>query len=349
VNAGLTASPSAGGSRQAVAVQLLVLGGTRFLGRALVEDALARGHQVTLFNRALTNPELFPEAERVRGDRTDDLSALEGRTWDAVLDVATFLPRVVRLSVEALGGFASSGETGGRVGRYVYVSSISVYADQSTPPVEGAAVLELEDPADERIESYGALKAVCERIVTDAFGEAATIVRPGLIVGPHDPTGRFTYWPVRVAAGGEVLAPGSPDDPVQFVDVRDLAAWILDLTERGVDGVFNATGESMPFERLLDECRAVSGSDAQFTWVRSEQLLEAGVEEWMGVPLWIASPGWGAANRVVVAGAIERGLSFRPLAETIRDTLAWNAEREWPPAEGVGLSPARERELLDLA
>jgi 2'-hydroxyisoflavone reductase len=321
-------------------VQLLVLGGTRFLGRALVEDALARGHEVTLFNRGLTNPELFPEAERVRGDRTEDLTALEARTWDAVLDVATFLPRVVDLSVEALRG---------RVGRYVYVSSISVYADQSTPPVEGAAVLELEDPTDERIESYGALKAACERIVTDAFGEAATIVRPGLIVGPHDPTDRFTYWPVRVAEGGEVLAPGSPDDPVQFVDVRDLAAWILELTERGVDGVFNATGESMPFERLLDECRAVSGSDARFTWVPSEQLLEAGVEEWMGVPLWIASPGWGAANRVVVARAIERGLSFRPLAETISDTLAWNAEREWPPVEGVGLSPARERELLALA
>jgi nucleoside-diphosphate-sugar epimerase len=321
-------------------VQQLVLGGTRFLGRALVEDALARGHEVTLFNRGLTNPELFPEAERVRGDRTEDLTALEARTWDAVLDVATFLPRVVDLSVEALRG---------RVGRYVYVSSISVYADQSTPPVEGAAVLELEDPTDERIESYGALKAACERIVTDAFGEAATIVRPGLIVGPHDPTDRFTYWPVRVAEGGEVLAPGSPDDPVQFVDVRDLAAWILELTERGVDGVFNATGESMPFERLLDECRAVSGSDARFAWVPSERLLEAGVEEWMGVPLWIASPGWGAANRVVVARAVERGLSFRPLAETIRDTLAWNDEREWPPVEGVGLSPARERELLALA
>jgi nucleoside-diphosphate-sugar epimerase len=348
-------------------VQLLILGGTRFLGRALVEDALARGHEVTLFNRGLTNPELFPETERVQGDRTEDLTALEARTWDAVLDVATFLPRVVALSVEALGGFASSGETGAgqspppshagpderalgrRVGRYVYVSSISVYADQSTPPVEGAAVLELEDPTDERIESYGALKAACEQIVTDAFGEAATIVRPGLIVGPHDPTDRFTYWPVRVAEGGEVLAPGSPDDPVQFVDVRDLAAWILELTERGVDGVFNATGESMPFERLLDECRAVSGSDARFAWVPSERLLEAGVEEWMGVPLWIASPGWGAANRVVVARAVERGLSFRPLAETIRDTLAWNDEREWPPVEGVGLSPARERELLALA
>jgi 2'-hydroxyisoflavone reductase len=321
-------------------VQLLVLGGTRFLGRALVEDALARDHEVTLFNRGQTNPELFPEAEKIRGDRTRDVSALAGREWDAVLDVATFLPRVVRLSVEALRG---------RVGRYVYVSSVSVYADQSRPPVEGAPLLELEDPSDESIESYGALKAACERVVEDAFGEAATIVRPGLIVGPHDPTDRFTYWPVRVAAGGEVLAPGSPDDPVQFVDVRDLAAWILDLTERGARGVFNATGESMPFQRLLDECRSVSGSDARFTWVPSETLLEAGVEEWMGVPLWIASPGWDAANRVVVERAIEAGLSFRPLPETIRDTLAWHVQREWPPAEGVGLSSERERELLALA
>ena len=321
-------------------MQLLVLGGTRFLGRALVDDALARDHEVTLFNRGQTNPELFPEAEKLRGDRTRDVSALAGREWDAVLDVATLLPRVVRLSVEALRG---------RVGRCAYVSSVSVYADQSRPPVEGAPLLELEDPSDESIESYGALKAACERVVEDAFGEAATIVRPGLIVGPHDPTDRFTYWPVRVAAGGEVLAPGSPDDPVQFVDVRDLAAWILDLTERGTGGVFNATGESMPFQRLLDECRSVSGSDARFTWVPSETLLEAGVEEWMGVPLWIASPGWDAANRVVVERAIEAGLSFRPLPETIRDTLAWHAEREWPPAEGVGLSSERERELLALA
>jgi 2'-hydroxyisoflavone reductase len=321
-------------------VQLLVLGGTRFLGRALVEDALARGHEVTLFNRGQTNPELFPEAEKIRGDRTQDLSALAGREWDAVLDVATFLPRVVRLSVDALGG---------RVGRYVYVSSVSVYADQSRPPVEGAPLLELEDPGDESIESYGALKADCERIVEDAFAEAATIVRPGLIVGPHDPTDRFTYWPVRIAAGGDVLAPGSPDDPVQFVDVRDLARWILDLTEDGAGGIFNATGESMPFERLLDECRSVSGSDVRFTWVPSDKLLEAGVEEWMGVPLWIASPGWDAANRVVVERAVEAGLTFRPLAETIRDTLAWHAEREWPAAEGVGLSEERERELLALA
>ncbi len=318
-------------------MKLLVLGGTRFLGRAVVEAALARGHEVTLFNRGLTNPELFSsEAEQIRGDRTEDLAPLDGREWDAALDIATFLPRVVRLSVEALRG---------RVGRYVYISSVSAYADQSVPQVEGSAVAELEDPASERIEDYGALKAACERIVEDAY-EQALIVRPGLIVGPHDSTDRFTYWPRRIAAGGRVLAPGDPGDPVQFVDVRDLAGWILGSTEAGLSGIYNATGESMAFERLLDECLRVTGSDAEVVWTPSATLLAAGVEEWMGVPLWIASPGWEAANRVVVLEALAAGLTFRPLADTIRDTLAWDAEREWPPAEGVGLTPERERELL---
>ena len=318
-------------------MKLLVLGGTRFLGRVLVEDALARGHELTLFNRGHTNPELFPEAEKIRGDRTETLEPLAGRHWDAVVDVATFIPRVVRLSVDALRG---------HVDRYVYVSSVSVYADQSVPPVEGARVAELEDPDDESIESYGALKAVCEQIVQGAFGEQALVVRPGLIVGRHDPTDRFTYWPVRVAEGGHVLAPGTPDDPVQFIDVRDLASWILDAIERGLGGVYNATGEPMPFGEFLQACRAATGSDAEFSWVPSERLLAEGVEEWMGIPLWIASADWQAANRVVVDKAIAAGLRFRPVEETIVDTLEWHRQREWPAAEGVGLTRERERELL---
>jgi len=268
------------------------------------------------------------------------LSGLAGRDWDAVIDMATFLPRVVRLSIEALRGSAD---------RYVYISSISVYADQSVPPVEGSAVAKLTDPTSESVEDYGALKAACERIVKDAFGDKALIVRPGLIVGPHDPTDRFTYWPVRVAGGGRVLAPGNPSDPVQFVDVRDLGTWILHATERGRAGVFNATGEQLPFVRLLEECRKVTRSDAEFVWVPSDRLLAEGIEPWMGVPLWIAVRGWEAANRVEVGKAVAAGLSFRPLAETIRDTLHWNAEREWPPADDMGLSAERERELLALA
>jgi 2'-hydroxyisoflavone reductase len=318
-------------------MRLLVLGGTRFLGRAVVDAALDRGHDVTLFNRGQTNPELYSDVERIRGDRTEDLAGLDGRDWDAVLDMATFLPRVVRLSVDALAR---------RVGRYVYISSVSAYADHSVPQIEGAAVEQLDDPDAEDLERYGALKGACESIVGAAFGERALIVRPGLIVGPHDATDRFTYWPRRIAAGGRVLAPGAPGDPVQFVDVRDLGDWIVRATEAGLDGIYNATGETTSFDWLLKECKRVTNSDAELTWVPSDYLLAAGVEEWMGIPLWIASPGWKAANRVVVSKAIAAGLTFRRLADTIADTLAWDAQREWPRADGVGLATKQEQELL---
>jgi len=317
-------------------MRLLVLGGTKFLGRATVDAALARAHDVTLFNRGQTNPDLYADVEKIRGDRTEDLGALDGREWDAVLDMSTFLPRVVRLSVDALRG---------RVGRYVYVSSISAYADFTVPPVEGAPVAQLEDPNSESLDDYGALKAACERIVTDAYGDAAVIVRPGLIVGPHDPTDRFTYWPRRIAEGGRVLAPAPPDAPVQFIDVRDLGEWIVRATERGESGVFNATGEPIAFAQLLEACQAVSGP-VEVAWVPGAELVEAGVGEWMELPLWIASSQFAAMQQADVSRATAAGLAFRPLAETIADTLAWDAEREWPRAEGVGLTPERERELL---
>jgi 2'-hydroxyisoflavone reductase len=318
-------------------MRLLVLGGTRFLGRALVEAALDRGDEPTLFNRGLTNPGLFPAVETVIGDRTGDLSELSGREWDAVVDVAAYMPADVRRSVEALEG---------SVGRYTFVSSVSAYADHSVPQIEGAPVLELApgEEDDDSPETYGARKAAGERIVEEAFGDAALVVRPGLIVGPYDPTGRFTYWPHRVARGGEVLAPGSPDDPVQFIDVRDLAAWILQATEDRIGGTFNATGTTMRFEELLDECLRVTGSDARFTWVPSDRLLAEGVEEWMGIPLWIVSPGWEAANRVVIDRAVGAGLAFRPLSDTILG--AWEHAE---PVDGVGLGPEREHELLALA
>jgi 2'-hydroxyisoflavone reductase len=317
-------------------MRLLVLGGTKFLGRAVVEAALAGGHEVTLFNRGQTNPELFPAVEKIRSDRTKDLGALAGRSWDAALDMATFLPRVVRLSTAALRD---------SVRRYVYVSSISAYADQSVPPVEGNPVAVLADPESESIDDYGALKATCEQIVEDVFGERALVIRPGLIVGPHDPTDRFTYWPRRIAKGGRVLAPAPPRAPVQFIDVRDLAAWIVHATEAELDGLYNATGQTFTFERFLGECRRVAG-DAEIVWVDGKRLVDAGVGEWMELPLWIASPEYSATHRADVSKAVAAGLRFRPLAETIRDTLAWDARREWPPADGVGLTPARERQLL---
>jgi 2'-hydroxyisoflavone reductase len=317
-------------------VRILVLGGTAFLGRALVDTALARGHEVTLFNRGRTNPELFPDVEKLRGDRNDDLSALDGREWDAVVDVATFLPRAVRLSIDALRD---------RVQRYVFVSSISAYADFSTPASEDSPVAQLTNPDSESIEDYGPLKAECERLVREALGERALIVRPGLIVGPHDPTDRFTYWPRRVAEGGRVLAPAPPDAPVQFIDVRDLAEWMVTAVEGGRSGVYNATGEPTTFERLLEACQRVSGT-VDVVWVDPDRLVEAGVGEWMELPLWIASPEFAAMQRTDVSKALRDGLRTRPLEETIRDTLAWDAERETPHAEGVGLAPERERELL---
>ncbi len=315
-------------------MRVLVLGGTRFLGRALVDAALEQGHEPTLFNRGQTAPELFPEVEKLRGDRSSDLSALEGREWDAVLDVAAYMPDDARRAAETLHG---------NVERYVFVSSISVYADQSVSPVEGAAVEELApgQEADDDPELYGARKAACERIVEEAFGDAAFVVRPGLIVGPHDPTGRFTYWPHRVARGGEVLAPGSPDDQVQFIDVRDLAAWIVQATASGVGGTFNATDEPMPFGAFLEECRAVSGSDATFTWVESDRLLAEEVGPWMELPLWLPLAEYAGIQQASVERARAKGLTYRPLADTIRGTLA-----EAEPVHGVGLTPDRERELL---
>jgi 2'-hydroxyisoflavone reductase len=318
-------------------MRVLVLGGTRFLGRALVDALLQAGHEPTLFNRGLTQPELFPDVERLRGDRAADLSALEGREWDAVLDVAAYFPHEVQRSVAALRG---------RVDRYVFVSSVSVYADQSVPQVEESAVAELSagDETDDGPETYGARKARCEQVVAEAFGDRTLVVRPGLIVGPHDPTGRFTYWPHRVARGGDVLAPASPEYAVQFIDVRDLAAWIVRAATGGLGGTFNATGETMPLGRLLAECIRVTGSDARLVWVPSDTLLEAGAEEWISVPLWIVSPGWEAVNRVPVTKAVAAGLSFRPLATTILGAL-----HEASPVDGVGLTPERERELLAIS
>ncbi len=212
-------------------MKILTLGGTKFLGRAAVETALERGHDVTLFNRGETNPDLFPDVEKLRGDRTADLSALENRRWDAVIDPSGYLPHVVRASAEALRDSTD---------RYLFVSSVSVYADLSSGPDEDAPRGQLGDmPADELredYENYGPLKALCEDAVWEVYGDRAIIVRPGLIVGPNDPTGRFTYWPHRVARGGEVLVPGDPENIVQFIDARDLGAWMVDLLERGESG-----------------------------------------------------------------------------------------------------------------
>jgi 2'-hydroxyisoflavone reductase len=315
---------------------MLVLGGTRFVGRAVVETAAARGHELTLFNRGQTNPELFPAVEKLRGDRSSDLSALSGRTWDAVIDVAAYFPHVVQKAVQQLAP---------QVDRYLFVSSVSVYADQSVPQLEEAELEVLSDPDDTTEATYGARKAACESVMRAAFADRATIVRPGMIVGPHDPTDRFAYWPRRVAEGGRVLAPGDPADPLQFIDVRDLADFIIHLIESGQGGVFNATGHPIPFGAFLDACREVTRSDAELVWVPSEVLLAAGLDPWMGVPMWIAAPGWEAASRVPIERALEAGLVFRPL----RDTIAAAWKDQTPATLVTALPREREAEILRQA
>lgn len=318
-------------------MRLLLVGGPRFLGRAIADAALARDHELTFFNRGQTNPELyrqlFPGVERIVGDRKTDLAALAGRTWDAVVDTCGYLPHDVLASARALAGS----------GRYCFVSSISVYADFSQPMDEESAVAELGDLPDDEVtnESYGALKTLCEEAVRREVGDRALVVRPGLIVGPHDPTGRFTYWPHRVARGGEVLAPGLAERRTQFIDVRDLAEWMVALCERGVSGTFNATNEGVTWEELLETCRAVTGANARVTWVSDDFLVEHEVGQWMELPLWLAEPEMAAANDAIVRRAVAAGLRFRPLTETVRATLEL-AE----PTDDAGLAPEREADLL---
>jgi 2'-hydroxyisoflavone reductase len=320
-------------------LRILVMGGTAFLGRALVEAALGHGHEVTLFNRGVTNPGLFPGLETIHGDRITEASMLSGRSFDVVIDVAGMEPKDVGPVVAAVEP---------SVERYAFISTVSVYADHSVPQMEGHPVLSQSEDRSPG-EAYGAGKAAAEQFVLGAFGDRALVIRPGLIVGPHDPTDRFAYWPRRVARGGRVLAPGSPGHPVQFIDVRDLACWVVHAAEDQLDGIFNATGHPTTLGDLLETCQRVIASQAStLVWVKDEDLLAAGVSAWMGIPLWIAVPGWEAHAEVAIERALAAGLSFRPLDETIRDTLAWDLARGGPKQGAEGLTSEREDQLLSI-
>jgi 2'-hydroxyisoflavone reductase len=326
-------------------MKLLVIGGTRFLGRAIVNCALSGGHEVTLFNRGQSNPDLFSgEVETLTGDRDGGLNVLNGRSWDAVIDTCGYVPRLVRDSATFLAD---------AVQQYVFISSISVYPEEAMqePGVdENTAVDTIEDETTEEItgESSGPLKALCEQAAETAMPGRVLNVRAGLIVGPHDLTDRFTYWPYRVAQGGEVLAPDSPDYDVQFIDVRDLAQWILHMVEGQKSGVYNVTGQAgaVTLGDVLASSREISGSDATFTWVDGAFLEENEVAPWSQLPMYLGGqvPG---INLVSCEKAFADGLVIRPLNETIQDTLAWQATRPADHEWRAGLSREREAELLE--
>lgn len=325
-------------------LDILVLGGTGFLGPHFVEAALAKGHRVTLFNRGKTNPHLFPELEKLVGDRkTGDLKALEGREFDAVVDNSGYLPKHVTQSATLL-------QTSGQ---YLFVSSVSAFRDQGKLGlVETDPVAPLTEPDTEDVMThYGALKAACEAAAEAVMPGRVTVVRPGLIVGPGDESDRFTYWPTRIARGGEVMAPGSPDDPVQLIDVRDLAAFVLECVENQRCEVYSAVGpsERLSVKAMLEGMIAALGSDATLTWVDASFLAAHEVQPWMEMTVWVPPDSeFGGLGSVDGRKAWAAGLTTRPIGEIAKDTLAWwNAQppdrRETPRA---GLPAEREQAVL---
>lgn len=331
-------------------MNILILGGTRFLGRYLTENAIKRGHTVTLFNRGKENPDLFPEVETLIGDRNGELEALKGREWDAVIDTCGFVPRAVRESLELLSN---------SVGHYTFISSGSVYDQLEIPnidedhPVKQMPIVE----ADKLTEGtagpiynhhYGVFKALCEKELEKSFPSQNLIIRAGIITGPYDYADRFTYWVSRVARGGEVLSPGRKDKEIQIIDARDLAEWIILKVEENITGTFNTVGPSsiLTMEEFLIECKNATNSNATLTWVDEDFLIDHDIKFWSEMPLWIP-------DKAKMAGflsmnnkkAIGQGLTFRPLNTTIRDTLAWENTRT-DIERKAGLEPEKEKEVL---
>jgi 2'-hydroxyisoflavone reductase len=326
-------------------LRILILSGTGFIGPHQVRYALARGHTVTLFNRGRTNPQLFPEVEKLRGDRDGDLEALKGRKWDAVIDNSATIPRWVRDSAQLLSGSA---------GQYLYISTLSVYRGFPDPGMhESSPVRELDDPTVEEVNgrTYGGLKVLCEREAEAAFPGKATVIRPGLIVGPGDRTDRWTYWPVRIQRGGEVLAPGDPAFLVRYIDARDVSEWCVRMLERGDTGVYNAVGPRahLSMAEMLYGIRAVTSVAVSFTWVTADFLAEHEVQAWSDMPAWLPPrdeyAGYGSISR---DKAIAKGLTFRPLAVTASETLDWwRTLPESRTAEPrAGIDPEREKAVL---
>ena len=334
--------------RRSAPLRILFLGGTGFIGPHQVEYARSRGHQITLFNRGHTAPDLFPGVETLIGDRDGKLDALKGRSWDAVIDNSGYVPRVVRDSARLLAD---------HVEQYLFISTGGVYQafyDGKWPAggvTESSPRAPLTEPGSEEVgKYYGPLKALCEDEVTAAFPGRAAILRPGLIVGPGDPTDRFTYWVVRPDQGGEMLAPGTPKDPILYIDARDLGAFCIHLLETKTAGTFNLFGPrgTLTMGELLDACLDATGGKAKLTWVNGDTLVEHGVNP-LGLFPWVAADGPAAgASHFSRERAFAAGLTFRPVADTVKDTLTWFRSE---PAERQaklrgGLPPEKEQEIL---
>ena len=340
--------------KSAKSLRILILGGTGFTGPFQIQYALKRGHKITTFNRGKTHPRETPEGvEQLIGDRNGQLDALKNRQWDVVIDNPTSAPVWVRDAAQILKG---------NVDRYVFISTISVYADTSKPGTDESAPLAKYTGPDAMKESresiiaskfalYGPLKALSEQEAEKWFPKKTLIIRPGLIVGPRDETDRFTYWPMRVDRGGEVLAPGAPSDPVQFIDGRDLAEWTIRMVENGETGIYNATGpvKQLGIGDMLETVKSALSSSAKFTWVNADFLEAQKVEPWSDTPVWIPPRGEEAGgNQISNKRALAKGLIFRAMADTTRDTVAWfkSQPQDRQSKLKAGLSPERETEVL---
>ena len=344
--------------RVAKPLNILILGGTGFMGPEQVNYALARGHHITLFNRNKTRPDMFKgQVDQLIGDLNNDTSALAGKSFDVVIDNPTTAPAWVRNVAKYMKGNTK---------HYIFISTISVYPDNSVPNAdETAPTTPMPDSLDAYTldrqnfgRYYGALKSRSEKEVQEDYPGIFTIIRPGLIVGPLDPSDRFTYWPVRVARGGEVLAPGEPNDVTQFIDARDLAEWTIRMAEKGPrdgGGIYNATGprQPMPMGQFLQTCKEVTGSDARFTWVPWSFLQEQKIRPWRDMPIVVPPDGPTAGfDRRNIDRALAKGLTFRPVTVTIKDTLEWNKTRPQEAQDKLaagaiaGISAQREAEVL---
>jgi 2'-hydroxyisoflavone reductase len=336
--------------RQTRALRILFLGGTSFIGPHMVQNALDRGHTVTLFNRGQTNPALFPGAEKLRGDRSaasPDVKALVGRKWDVVIDTSAQVPEWVDLTGKVLTG---------NVGQYLFISTRSVYADTSRVPMTIDAPLhtrQTQPPSANGTLQYGVAKAECEGLVQKYFGDRFTIIRPGIIMGPGDDTDRFTYWPVRIERGGEVLSPGDGKDPVQIIDARDLGQWVVKLVENKTLGIYNGVGPRTPrpYDEFLYGIKAATTSECTFTWVDADFLAANRVRAYQEMPIWRPARGaYAGFARFDLTREVAAGLTFRPLADSVRDTLKYY--HSLPRAEqdrlNAGITPAREAEVLKL-